>query len=160
MTPPPAPDTVPLALAEPESADAHDAMTLSSLPEVVRTVYDFMPATLAGFVAGVGVVTLLFWKLTPAWVLAPWMGAFAVMALARWLVAQRFKRADPQSRADWLRWRLYSNLGAMSAGLLWGLTGVIFYGRGNPAQQTPYQWVLILKPGGMFSNCIFPIVRV
>ena len=109
---------------------------MSSLPEVVQTTYEFLPATLAGFVAGVGVVTMLFWKVTPAAVLLPWMAAFAVMALARWGVAQRFKRATPQTREDWLRWRLYSNIGTAAAGVLWGLTGWIFYGRGDPAQQT------------------------
>ena len=113
-----------------------DALRLSALPDQVRSIYDFLPATLAGFVAGVGVVTLLFWKLTPTAVLAPWIGAFAVMAGARWIVAQRFKRAEPQTLTDWLRWRLYSNIGTLAAGVLWGLTGWIFYGRGDAAQQT------------------------
>ena len=113
-----------------------DALRLSALPDQVRSIYDFLPATLAGFVAGVGVVTLLFWKLTPTAVLAPWIGAFALMAGARWIVAQRFKRAEPQTLTDWLRWRLYSNIGTLAAGVLWGLTGWIFYGRGDAAQQT------------------------
>ena len=113
-----------------------DALRLSALPDQVRSIYDFLPATLAGFVAGVGVVTLLFWKLTPTAVLAPWIGAFALMAGARWIVAQRFKRAEPQTLTDWLRWRLYSNIGTVAAGVLWGLTGWIFYGRGDAAQQT------------------------
>ncbi|KNZ32017.1 MAG: histidine kinase [Methylibium sp. NZG] len=111
-------------------------MRRSALPDQVRTIYEFLPATLAGFVAGVGVVTMLFWKLTPASVLLPWMGAFVVMALARWIIAQRFKRADPQTESDWLRWRLYSNIGTLVAGLLWGVTGWIFYDRGDSAQQT------------------------
>ncbi len=118
------------------AADGQQALRLSALPDQVRSIYDFLPATLAGFVAGVGVVTMLFWKLTPSSVLLPWMGAFAVMALVRWFVAQRFKRADPQTEQDWLRWRLYSNLGTIAAGTLWGVTGWIFHGRGDPAQQT------------------------
>ena len=36
-------------------------MALASLPEIVRGTYDYMPAALAGYLAGVGVVTMLFW---------------------------------------------------------------------------------------------------
>ena len=169
-------DTVPAALADAAPGacahSARSALALSSLPEEVQTTYDFLPATLAGFVAGVGVVTMLFWKLTPAAVMLPWMGAFAVMALARWMVGVRFKRATPQSREDWLRWRLYSNIGTIAAGVLWGLTGWVFYGRGNASQQTGlivivYTFAVAAVPVlstqprmyfGFVSLCFLPLV--
>jgi len=39
-----------------EPADVHQ----SSMPEEVRSVFDYMPATLAGYMAGIGVTALLF----------------------------------------------------------------------------------------------------
>jgi signal transduction histidine kinase len=135
---------------------------MSSLPEEVRTTYEFLPATLAGFVAGVGVVTLLFWRVTPASVMLPWMAAFAAMAAARWWVAQRFQRATPSTLGDWQRWRLYSNLGTAAAGVLWGLTGWIFYLRGNPTQQTGLIVIVYTIQPRMFfgfvSLCFLPLV--
>jgi signal transduction histidine kinase len=58
------------------------------------------------------------------------------MGTVRWMVGERFKRSKPQTPADWLRWQLYSNLGTVAAGALWGLTGWIFHGQGNASQQT------------------------
>jgi len=162
---PAAPGLTPVPVDSPEPAP-------SSLPEEVQTTYDFLPATLAGFVAGVGVVTMLFWQLAPAAMLLPWIGAFALMALARWLVAQRFKRATPQTHDDWLRWRLYSNVGTAAAGVLWGLAGWMFYGLGSPAQQTGlivivYTFAVAAVPVlstqprmylGFVSLCFLPLV--
>ena len=108
----------------------------SSLPDEVRSTYDFMPATLAGYAAGVGVVAMQFWNEVPASLMSGWIAAFALMGLGRLLLAQRFKRADPRSEADWKRWRLYANVGTLVAGALWGLTGWIFYFRGASIQQT------------------------
>ena len=169
-------DTLPAALAENAEAASADhkasELALSSLPEEVRTTYDFLPATLAGFVAGVGVVVMLFWKLAPASMMLPWLGAFALMALARWWVGERFKRAAPSTREDWQRWRLYSNLGTAAAGALWGLTGWIFYGLGNASQQTGlivivYTFAVAAVPVlstqprmyfGFVSLCFLPLV--
>jgi signal transduction histidine kinase len=148
------------------------ANLVAALPEQVRTIYDFLPATLAGFVAGVGVVLMLFWKITPAAVLLPWLAAFTLMALGRAWLGQRFKRADPRTLEDWQRWRLYSNLGTVAAGALWGLTGWLFYGRGDASQQTGlivivYTFAVAAVPVlstqprlflGFVSLCFLPLV--
>ena len=131
-----APDTVPLAEMEPGVVTSRETVEHAALPEEVQTTFDFLPVALGGFVAGVGVVAMLFWQLTPASVMLPWMAAFALMGLGRWMVRARFLRQAPRTREDWLRWQLYSNIGTVAAGLLWGLTGWIFYGRGNALQQT------------------------
>ena len=109
--------------------------TAQSLPEEVRAAYDYMPAALAGYAAGVGVVGVLFWASTATAVMLAWGAAFALMLGVRAGVARRFSRARPRSGADWLYWRHAMNLGTVAAGALWGATGWIFYARGNDIQQ-------------------------
>ena len=108
----------------------------SPLPDVVQSTYDYLPASLAGYTAGVGVVTMLFWGIAPAALMLPWMGAFVLMGLARFLVWQAFKRASPSTLADWSRWLLRSNIGTLVAGAFWGFTGWAFYVEGSGLQQT------------------------
>jgi signal transduction histidine kinase len=111
--------------------------------ETIQSTYAYMPAALAGYLAGVGVVTMLFWSTAPAAVLLPWIGAFAVMCVVRSFVIRAFRRATPSSRADWLRWRLRSNVGTVVAASLWGAAGWIFYGLGTEQQQTTGLIVII-----------------
>ncbi|MES2887307.1 MAG: hypothetical protein V4739_04770, partial [Pseudomonadota bacterium] len=107
-----------------------------TLPEEVMSAYSYMPATLAGHLAGIAVVTFLYWRLVPWAVLVPWLGIFAVMWGTRLTMKLRFKHVVMDSTDDWLRWRLYWNLGSLSAGALWGLTGWVFYPLGGGIQQT------------------------
>jgi two-component system, sensor histidine kinase len=129
--------TVPASPAPP-AAQARDDTTAhesAALPEVVRSVYDYMPATLLGYIAGIGVICMLFWADAPKAVMLPWLAAFAAMWVARALVWQRFRSAQPQTLADWQRWLLYWNLGTLTSGALWGSTAWIFYFRGESVQQ-------------------------
>ena len=103
--------------------------------EIVQSTYAYMPAALAGYLAGVGVVAMLYWPIAPLSLLAPWAGAFVVMCLVRALVIARFRRAAPGTRAQWLAWRSRSNLGTLVAASLWGATGWIFYGLGHEQPQ-------------------------
>ena len=108
----------------------------SPLPDVVQSTYDYLPASLAGYTAGAGVVTMLFWGIAPAALMLPWMSAFVLMALARFLVWQAFRRARPNTLADWSRWLLRSNIGTLVAGAFWGFTGWAYYVEGSGLQQT------------------------
>ena len=117
------------------SPPAHDP-ALATLAEVVQSTYDYMPAALAGYLAGVGVVTMLFWGIAPMALLVPWWLAFALMCIVRLVITQRFKRATKRTLADWHRWRLRSNGGTLVAAALWGLTGWLFYAQGSGLQRT------------------------
>jgi two-component system, sensor histidine kinase len=108
----------------------------SPLPDVVQSTYDYLPASLAGYTAGVGVVTMLFWGIAPATLMLPWLGAFVLLGLARFFVWRGFKHARLQTRADWSRWLLRSNIGTLVAGAFWGFTGWAFYNEGSGLQQT------------------------
>ena len=109
---------------------------LARLAEVVQGTYDYMPAALAGYVAGVGVVTVLFWGIAPLALLVPWWLAFALMCTVRLVITHRFQRASKRTLADWQRWRLRSNGGTLVAAALWGLTGWLFYAQGNGLERS------------------------
>jgi len=107
----------------------------SALPEEVQSSFDYMPATLSGTLAGVAVISVLFWGLAPASVALPWLAAWLVVLLARGVTTLRFRRALPDTLADWQRWRHISNAGTFASAVMWGLTAWIFYPRGESIQQ-------------------------
>lgn len=119
---------------------AHDVAS-ARLAETVRFTFDYMPAALAGYMAGVGVVAMLFWGVAPMSLLVPWMAAFTLMCAIRIFVIRAFRRAAAaQSHswtlADWRRWCLRSNIGTIVAASLWGLAGWLFYDQGTALEQT------------------------
>ncbi|MES3014116.1 MAG: ATP-binding protein [Pseudomonadota bacterium] len=122
------------AAIPPESPPDHDPHFAAAV-EIVQSTYVYMPAALAGYVAGVGVVAMLYWPIAPLGLLVPWAGAFVVMCLVRGLVIARFRRAAPRTREQWLAWQMRSNIGTLVAAALWGATGWIFYGLGAEQQQ-------------------------
>jgi len=111
------------------------------LAEVVRSTYGYAPAALAGYMAGVGVVAMLFWGAAPMALLLPWMAAFTLMCAVRIVIVQTFKRAEAAESgswqlADWRRWIWRANIGAVIAASLWGLAGWLFYNQGTALEQT------------------------
>jgi signal transduction histidine kinase len=119
---------------------AHDSAS-ARLAEVVRSTYEYAPAALAGYMAGVGVVAMLFWGSAPMALLLPWMAAFTVMCAVRIVIVRAFKRAEAAHSAtwqlaDWRRWIWRSNFGTVIAAALWGLAGWLFYDQGTALEQT------------------------
>ena len=126
-------------------------LSASSLPEEVRSAFDYLPAQLAGNLAGIGVIVMIFWASTPASVMLPWLSVFAVMWLARLWLLQRFKLATPLTLPDWQRWRWLWNVGTLTSGALWGATAWLFYLRGGHVQQialiiTVYTFCIAVVP--------------
>ena len=119
-----------------DSAAPANDLAGSPLPDVVQSTYDYLPTAVAGYAAGVGVVTMLFWGIAPAALTLPWLAVFAVMAVARLLLWQAFRRATLRTRDDWSRWLRRSNIGTLLAGVFWGFTGWAFYVEGIGLQQT------------------------
>ena len=133
-------------MAEPAALSAvppplpHGSPT-ARLAEVVRSTYGYAPAALAGYMAGVGVVAMLFWGAAPMALLLPWMAAFTLMCAVRIVIVQIFKRAEAAESgtwqlADWRRWIWRANIGAVIAASLWGLAGWLFYNQGTALEQT------------------------
>jgi two-component system, sensor histidine kinase len=109
---------------------------LGTLPDIVQSSYDYMPAAMAGYVSGIGVVSILFWELTSAPVFLTWLSAFGVMLVIRLAVMLRYRSATITTRSDWRHWLLLNNAGTLVAATLWGVTGLVFYTQGKGIQQT------------------------
>jgi signal transduction histidine kinase/CheY-like chemotaxis protein len=132
-------------------ASSSSELSASSLPEEVRSAFDYLPAQLAGNLAGISVIVMVFWASTPASVMFPWLSVFAVMWLARLGLLQRFKLATPLTLLDWQRWRWLWNVGTLTSGALWGATAWLFYLRGGHVQQialiiTVYTFCIAVVP--------------
>lgn len=110
--------------------------TNAALREEVESVFEYMPATLAGMLAVAGVITLMFWQLTPAPLLLGWLGAFGLLWLLRISMLQRYRRAIRAGTADWAAWLRIWNSTTLVSGALLGLAAWLFYGRGAGIQQT------------------------
>ncbi|MBS0444806.1 MAG: response regulator [Proteobacteria bacterium] len=108
----------------------------STLAEEVRSGFDYQPIALTGYVAGVAVITSLFWGAAQGALLGSWAGVFLAVLLARFGMVWRFRHAVARGAIDWPRWRLASNAATLLTAALWGLTGWIFYLRGNAIEQT------------------------
>jgi two-component system, sensor histidine kinase len=120
-----------MLLTEQQTADRR----LASLAEEVRGAFDYLPASLAGNVAGMSVIAMLFWGITSARVMTLWLSAFALMLLVRVLLGQRFKRSQPTTHQHWARWRQAWNIGTLSSAAMWGATAWVFYPGGHSIQQ-------------------------
>jgi len=114
---------------------AHKTATVFPVSDIVQGTFDFMPATLAGYLAGIGITAMLFWAEAPARVMLTWLALFGVVWLTRAWTAQRFKRMPPQALADWERWRHWCNAGTLASGAMWGLAGWEFYPLGGRIQE-------------------------
>jgi two-component system, sensor histidine kinase len=124
-----------LLLTEQPSGENSADRRLASLAEEVRGAFDYLPASLAGNVAGMSVITLLFWSVNSTRVMALWLMAFALMLLTRVVLGQRFKRSQPVTMQHWSRWQRAWHVGTLSSAAMWGATAWVFYPSGQSIQQ-------------------------
>jgi len=116
-----------------QQIDAERAVT--SLAEEVRSAFDYLPASLAGNVAGMTVIGLLYWGVTPSNTMTLWLVAFALMLLTRVVLGLRFKRSQPVTAMQWTWWRRAWNLGTLMSAAMWGTTAWVLYPSGEGIQQ-------------------------
>lgn len=122
--------------AAPASVPADASFADALQREKVRSAFEYLPATMAGMLAGLGVVTWLFYETAPASLLLSWLGSFMVLWCLRLLMLQRFRRAVTRGRVRWRYWLRLWNIATLVSGLMWGLTAIAFYARGENIQQT------------------------
>jgi two-component system, sensor histidine kinase len=114
---------------------------VASLAEEVRSAFDYLPAALAGNVAGMSVIAMLYWDSAPRRVMVWWLTAFGLMLLVRIVLGQRFKRSQAVTAAakvalvEWRFWRRAWNIGTLSSAAMWGATAWFFYPGGQGIQQ-------------------------
>jgi len=132
VSPPPA---VVAGLAPTPSAAEPD-LSLGRLPDEVQSVFEYAPATMGGYLAGVIVIGSLFWEPSPPWLLISWISAVALIVLARISLERLFWRKPPQTLADWQFFRRWWNAGTLTGAVLWGAMAWIFYSYGDGTQRT------------------------
>lgn len=113
-----------------------------AIAEIVQSTYGYLPAAIAGYLAGIAVVTTLYWSIAPVGLLVPWAGAFLLMCIFRAATVYRFRRTVPRTLHDWQRWGRYSAIGTVIAGTIWGATGWIFYGLAS--EQAPTTGLIVI----------------
>ncbi len=128
------------ASVAPPAADAAGEVEVPALPSFVgrrvdqmRAAYAQTPATLAGYVFGVGVIVMLFWHLADPRVLGGWVAAVALLWCVRLAHFLRYLRqrasASEALLMDWRRsWRVL----VLLQGSLWGVASWLFWGLGTP----------------------------
>ncbi len=122
------------------AADPAAEVLVPALPSFVgrsvdqmRAAYSQTPATLAGYVFGVGVIVMLFGSLADPRLLWGWVAAVAVLwcvRLAHFLryLRQRGAAGDEQLMAWRRSWRVL----VLLQGSLWGVASWLFWGLGTP----------------------------
>jgi two-component system, sensor histidine kinase len=104
--------------------------------EAIRSIFDFVPATLAGHTLGMGVVTFLYWGSAPSQTLTTvWLAFTLVMAL-RLKLFLSFRRSVATTQDEWQRWGNLGKVGSLASGAAWGAAAWLMYTHGNHTQQT------------------------
>lgn len=118
------------------SPPLNEEFASAALSEDVRSSFDYMPAILAGNLAGIFVVMLLFRKQTPLAVTLAWLVPASVgWALRLWLY-RSFLRSRTETDDQWRRWRRLWNYGTLFSAAMWGLVAWLFYPFGDSNQRT------------------------
>jgi signal transduction histidine kinase/CheY-like chemotaxis protein len=128
----------PLSGAPVPATESAPVLRHSVLGEEVLAAYAYTPATLAGLVAGFGMLVALFWGSLSLAVMLPWMLLFVALWVVRIVLARRFQAAvrRHEGEMDWPRWRLWWNLLTLCSAGAWGLSGWLFFTSGLGIQQT------------------------
>ncbi|WP_234413663.1 HAMP domain-containing sensor histidine kinase [Ideonella sp. A 288] len=135
------------------SAAARPALPDGMRAEQVRGLYAYTGSSLLGNGLGAGIVGWLFAGTAAAGQVTGWLGAFALVWLARLGLALAHRRADavsPLGDQASQRWRRRWNAGALASGTLWGFAAWQFYGAGDAVQRA----ALLLVVNGLCVGSI------
>jgi two-component system, sensor histidine kinase len=130
------------AASTPDAAAAAPALAprrVGTLVDQMRALYVQTPATLAGYVLGVGVIVMLFWPLADPRVLWSWVAAVALLWGVRLAHYLRYRRTPAADDATLLAWRRSWRVLVLLQGSMWGLASWLFWGLG-----TPYQTIALI----------------
>lgn len=94
------------------------------LVEQNRLLFSALPSALLATVVLAVVTALALWEQADPRLLSAWLAATGVVALARWQLWRRHRRAGPVAAAVVPYWRRRYLLGVLSGAGLWGTAGV------------------------------------
>ena len=120
------------------------------LAEQVRFLYVNSTIGVGVSILAATVLAYLQWKYIPDGLIAGWWLYMVAVAVSRYVLAQRYRRASPGG-ADAARWRIPFTVGAGLAGAGWGAAGILLYPQAHLANQV----FLIFMIGGMMLGAAF-----
>ncbi len=93
-------------------------------------------------------ISVVLWPISdPVWV-ATWLACMFIVTGLRWGLVLRYRR-DPQARPT-SHWLNMARLGALLAGLLWGITGSLLF----PWQHNVQQMLILATIAGMTAGAV------
>ena len=102
--------------------------------EQVATLYTQWSRTTTSMVLGGLILVGVMWRVAPHVELAVWFAAILLNQTWRYVLARRYRAADPGGGAR-ERWGYAWALGSMIAGTLWGVAGVLWFTPEDPGHQ-------------------------
>ncbi|WOJ97980.1 ATP-binding protein [Congregibacter brevis] len=139
--------------AEPKSllTTARDDAVDKILVEQVKTLYDSIASlVLINSVVSVALV-YAFWLVVPQSQLLIWLGLVFLMLGARVAVYRSFRRDFHEKNLS--RYKMFLVLGSASAGVVWGIGGLIMFAPG----QFEYQLLILLSLLAMAAGSAFSL---
>ena len=137
--------------AQPTSPDSADVLLLQQ----VKLLYAGLPVSQAvTLLNGVVLAAVQSVVIEPPCVIA-WLAALMVVAVARIVLGNLFRRACPSSD-EIFRWRAYFLAGAVASGMVWGSTAFVLYPESSLAHQVFIAFVL----GGMVVGAMVQLMSV
>ncbi|MGO9121024.1 MAG: PAS domain S-box protein [Desulfomonilaceae bacterium] len=116
------------------SSDARSRQVRSAQ---VQLLYRQRPLGLLGALILVVAMTAVFWNQAPQPFLVVWLGCSGVFYLARYVLVLAFRNASPVGEAA-IPWGIWSAIGGLINGLIWGASAIIIF----PSVSLIYQTVL------------------
>ena len=139
-----------------ELAETHD-LTLRQVPDnpdwlrqqQVRLLFEHSTLTLCGTMFCAFALLFLLWAHVPKEHLLLWLGAAALLTLARLLVQQRYQHVASKT-TDPSRWLQMFAAGIVLSGLLWGAVSVWLF----PSQSMTHQLFIALILSGICAGAV------
>ncbi len=138
-----------------QSAPTPADRALLTEAEKLRMQYRNMPTAFSGMIVICTVMSIVLEPGTGPRKIALWAGAVYLWAIARFFQWRAFKRANPRPH-EMHPWRVYSVVGSMIAGLIWGIGGIALYVPGGLS----YQMFLVMGIVGIGAGCVYASASV
>ncbi len=129
--------------------ESEDDVTKAVYAEQVRSLFGQMPIALAVNVANAALVAIVLAPLATRPLLLPWFVSVMVVTIGRGILWLSYRRGPVQPEHA-RRWSGLATLGALLAGLTWGIGGIILF----PILPPSGQLFLIIVMGGMSAGAM------
>jgi signal transduction histidine kinase len=125
-----------------------DNNTLLIEHERLRSVFIHAPLTLSVTILNAILAAIVLRPVDGDLLVGSWVAAMAIVSAVRWIGGRHFLRGRAKP-ISYRRWALFSVLGGLTTGVLWGTGAVVLF-----PPSDAYQFFLALVIGGMCAGAI------